>query len=157
MAESVGDLDLLWLMRCHADKLIFLCKDSDALHLLQYASGHRQWSSVHKYLVYHHHYLVDTWPLISVLIICKIHPTHNQPYQELLRNLCYEKSLGKYPHSINWPVPGLMWLELIRGNKTDNTKLCERKSDGEEGGRGLMFTMLWSLWGAQRVDWSKWQ
>ena len=35
---SPGDLDLLWLMRCHTNKLIILVKDSKALHLLQCTS-----------------------------------------------------------------------------------------------------------------------
>ena len=38
MAESGGDLDVRWLMRCHSNKLIFLFKTSDALNLLQCAS-----------------------------------------------------------------------------------------------------------------------
>ena len=38
MAGSVAELDLLWLMRCHNDKLMLLFKDFDALHGLQCAS-----------------------------------------------------------------------------------------------------------------------
>ena len=38
MAESIGDVHFLWLMRCHTDRMILLFKDSDALHLPPYAS-----------------------------------------------------------------------------------------------------------------------
>ena len=52
---------------------------------------------------------------------------------------------GKYTYNISWAVADAMG-QLIRGNKTVNTR---PKGVGEEGGRGLIYTMLWSLWGSE--------
>ena len=50
---------------------------------------------------------------------------------------------------INWAVADLMYLQLIKGNKTDNTRPCVRDGAREEGGRGLM---VYNAWGALKVD-----
>ena len=47
-----------------------------------------------------------------------------------------------YTHNISWTVADLMGLELIRGTKRDNPRHSRGEGDGDEGGRGLMFTMF---------------
>ena len=71
------------LMHCiFLSMAVFCCMWLQAMKLYSQVEAH--------YL----HFLVDTWPLISLLSICKIQMTHNQLYQEPPRKC------------VLWQVPG---------------------------------------------------
>lgn len=91
-------------------------------------NDHRQWSYI-KNQGFHCSITTTTgWThglCLYLLLICKIQLTLNQPYQEPPRSVCHDKCLWENTHNFEkLALINLIRLELIWGNKTDDTRQC---------------------------------